>query len=161
MKSLPPKLARRRPALATTDFHSLMRTPDPDLKEIDEREFDKATDFHSLRKDPGPTVRTPPRTMTDFFVDSMTPLLIFIMCYTVLFFLLDVRFIYTEVNDRGFRFVTFFFLMGIVASNRLLAKDSTPEGYLLPFIFGGTMGLYTLSMSAMYENSGSVAPTLL
>lgn len=157
MKSLPPKLARRRPALATTDFHSLMRTPDPDLKEIDEREFNKATDFQSLRKDPGPTVRTPPRTMTDFFVDSMTPLLIFIMCYTVLFFLLDVRFIYTEVNDFGFRWVTFFFLMGIVASNRLLAKDGTPEGYLLPFIFGGTMGMYTLSMSAMYENSGSVA----
>src|SRR5690606_29931034 len=111
MKSLPQKLARRRPASATTDFHSLMRTPDHDLKEIDEREFDKATDFQSLRQDLGPIARTPPRTLTDYFVDSMTPLLIFIMCYTVLFFLLDVRFIYTEVNDGSFRWVTFFFLM--------------------------------------------------
>lgn len=157
MKSLPPKLGRRRPALAGTDFHSLMNTVDPDLKEIDEREFDKATDFQSLKRDPGPTVRTPPRTMTDFIVDFMTPFLIFIMCYAVLFFLLDVRFIYTEVNDKSFRWVAFFFLMGIVASNRILAKDATPDGYLLPIVFAGTMGLYTLSTSAMYENSGSVA----
>lgn len=138
-----------------------MSTPDPDLKEIDERAFEKATDFQSLVKKPGPTVRTPPRTATDFIVDATTPLLIFVMCYTVIFFLLDVRFIYTEVNDLGFRWVSFFFLMGIVASNRLLAKDSTPEGYLLPFIFAGTMALYTLSMSTLYENSGSVARNFL
>lgn len=161
MKSLPPKLARRRPALAGTDFHSLMRTPDHDLAEIDERAFDKATDFRSLVQQPGPTVRTPPRTATDFIVDAMTPVLIFVMCYTVVFFLLDVRFIYTEVNDKSFRWVSFFFLMGIVASNRLLAKDSTPEGYLLPAVFAGSMALYTLSMSTLYENSGSVARNFL
>ena len=161
MKYLPPRSGSRRPALATTDFHSLMRAPDPDLMEIDERAFDKATDFQSLVKGGGPIVRHPPRTATDFIVDGMTPLLITIMCYTVIFFLLDVRFIYTEVNDLIFRWVTFFFLMGIVASNRLLAKENSPDGYLLPVIFAGTMGLYTLSQSAMYENSGSVARNFL
>jgi hypothetical protein len=117
-----------------------------------------ATDFRSLTAgDGGAVPRTPPKTFVDSLVDISTPLLIFVMSYSVLFFLLDVRYIYTEVNDLSFRWVAFFFLVGIVASNRLLARDSTPEGFLYPIIFAGTMGLYTLSISAMYENSSSVA----
>ena len=154
----PPRKSGRRPALATTDFHSLMAGPDPDLVSAEEPVDEKATDFRSLiARDGGPAARLVPRTMTDWLVDFLTPFLIFTMCYTVLFFLLDVRFIYTEVNDRSLRWVSFFFLVGIVASNRILARDSTPEGYLLPVIFAGTMGFYTLSISAVYENSSSVA----
>lgn len=146
----------RRPALAATDFHSLMAEPDPEPPA--ETGAEEATDFQSLTaRDANPVTRTPPRTMTDLLVDGLTPVLIFTMCCTVLFFLLDVRFIYTEVNNLALRWVTFFFLVGIVASNRLLARDSTPEGYLLPVIFGGTIGLYTLSTSTFYDNSGSVA----
>ena len=153
----------RRPALAATDFHSLMATPDPDLVEREggapgTGDDGKATDFKTLTAEDGGAIpRTPPKTLVDSIVDISTPLLIFVMCYSVLFFLLDVRFIYTEVNDLSLRWVSFFFLVGIVASNRILARDSTPEGFLYPIVFAGTMGFYTLSISAWYENSSSVA----
>lgn len=148
----------RRPALAATDFRSLMATPDPDLVEKEAAENAKATDFQSLTAaDGGAIPRTPPKTLADSIVDIATPLLIFVMCYSVLFFLLDVRFIYTEVNDLSLRWVAFFFLVGIVACNRIVARDGSPESFLYPFVFAGTIGLYTLSVSAWYENSSSVA----
>ncbi|MBX3176172.1 MAG: DUF4129 domain-containing protein [Candidatus Hydrogenedentes bacterium] len=148
----------RRPSLASTDFHSLMRAQDPEPEANEPDPGGAPTDFRSLTaRDANPVTRTPPRTATDMLIDGLTPLLIFVMCYTVLFFLLDVRFIYTEVNDISLRWVAFFFLVGIVASNRLLARDNSPEGFLYPIIFGGSMGLYTLSISTFYENSSSVA----
>ena len=153
----PPQKSGRRPALASTDFHSLLTGPDQEPPPPDGWDKEGETGFKSLVRDEAPIPNIPPATMADYLIDSLTPFLIFIMCYTVIFFLLDVRFVYTEVNDLAFRWVSFFFLMGIVASNRILAKDSTPEGYLLPVIFGGTMALYTLSASAWYENSSSVA----
>jgi len=124
-----------------------MSTPDPDLVEKERLAPEKATDFQALTANDdrvGP--RTPPKTLVDSIVDISTPLLIFVMCYAVMYFLLNVRYIYTEVNDLSFRWVTFCFLVGIVASNRILARDSTPEGFLLPIIFGGTVGLYTLTI---------------
>lgn len=153
----PPLKSGRRPALASTDFHSLLTAPDLEPPRPKGNGKDTATDFVSLVRDEAPAQRAVPATMADYLIDFLTPFLVFIMCYTVVFFLLDVRFIYTEVNDLGFRWVSFFFLIGIVASNRILARDNTPEGFLLPVIFAGTMGLYTVSISAFYENSSSLA----
>ncbi len=144
--------------MASTDFHSLLNSPDPKTIDEDAPVEEGATDYRSLvHSDRQPLERTPPKTLADWAIDFSTPLLIFVMVYSVIFFLLDVRFIYTEVNDTPMRFVAFFFVVGVVACNRIFARDSSPDSLLLPIIFAGTIGLYTLSSSTFYDTSGSFA----
>ena len=158
MRFPPLESGRRRPALASTDFHSLLNSPDPDVLDPDEDIRADGTDYRSLvHRDRVPAERVPPKTLADALIDIFTPLLIFVMVYTVIFFLLDVRYIYTAVNDGPLRFVALFFVVGVVACNRIFARDSSPDSLLLPIVFAGAVGLYTLSSSTFYDNSGSFA----
>ncbi len=56
--------------------------------------------------------------------------MILIMVASVVFFLLDVRFVYTEVHDLNLRVVAFCFILGVVALNRLIARDGKDESIM-------------------------------
>lgn len=115
------------------------------------------TDFQSLKAS---TMVQPqalvPRTWTDWLVDGLTPAFIFIMVYTVIFFLLDVRFIYTEVHDGNLRFVAACFLLGIVALNRLIARDGSSESMLYIGALAAAVGFYTFVTTGAFD-VGSMA----
>lgn len=156
MNSHPPK--------SDTSFEGLQRHVDPDVVKhvtVAEKEQGDDTDFHTLNEALGKQKRPyQARTITDLLLDGVTPILIFIMVYAVLFFLLEVRFIYSEVHDKNLKFVAFCFVMGIVALNRVVATDSSDESVIYIFALAGTMGLYTLATTGGYD-VGSVAGTFL
>jgi len=115
------------------------------------------TDFQSLRDSAlAKPEQTVPRTWTDWLVDGLTPLMILVMTYSVIFFLLDVRFIYTEVHDTNLRFVALFFLLGIVALNRLVARDGSTESLMYIAALGGAVCVYTFATTGLYD-VGSMA----
>ncbi len=97
-----------------------------------------------------------PRSATDLLIDALTPFMIFVMVCSIMYFLLDVRYIYTEVHDQNLRFVVFFFIMGIVALNRLIAWEGMNEGFMYLAVLGGTVILYTVMTTGVYD-VGSVA----
>ncbi len=114
------------------------------------------TDFATLSKDlPAPVKRPLHRTITDFLLLGFAPTLVFVMVTSVVMFLLDVRYVYTEVNDLNLRWVAFFFLVGIVALNRLVARDGQEESMLYAMGLAAAIGLYTVATTTMYE-MGSV-----
>jgi hypothetical protein len=101
----------------------------------------------------------PRRTPTDLLIETLTPIMIFVLVYTVLFFLIDVRYVGIAEStryvgsfedDRMLRMVAFFFLMGIVAVNRLVASEGSEESFIFVFGLGGAIGLYTISTPALY-----------
>jgi len=96
------------------------------------------------------------RSFTDRLLDGLTPFMIFIMVTSVIFFLLDVRFVYTEVHDANLRVVAFCFVLGVVALNRLIARDGTNESFLYFVALAGAIGMYTLATTGAYD-VGSVA----
>jgi hypothetical protein len=96
------------------------------------------------------------RTATDYLIEGLTPTMVFFMVAAVLYFLLDVRYVYTEVHDSNIRFVAFFFVMGVVAANRLLAWEGTQEGILYFLVLAGVVALYTVATTGAY-GVGSVA----
>ncbi|HEO71519.1 MAG TPA: DUF4129 domain-containing protein [Candidatus Hydrogenedentes bacterium] len=117
----------------------------------------QATDFHSLHADFRQARKLyEPRGVVDYLCGALTPVLIFLMVYAVIFFLLDIRFVYTEVHDGNFRFVALCFLVGIVALNRLIAKEGSDESILYFVALAGAIGLYTLATTGGYD-VGSVA----
>ena len=144
-----------------TDFQSLSATPDYDVAEAAAREREATkvrTDFQSLKAQlPEDRPRWRQRTATDHIIDAMTPLLIFVMIYTLVFYLLDVRFIYSEVHDANLRGVAFLMVMGIVALNRLIARDGSEESFLYIILLGGAIGFYTWTTTSAYD-VGSIAP---
>lgn len=97
-----------------------------------------------------------PRSITDFLLDGLTPLMIFVMAFAVVFFLLDVRYIYTEVHDANLRFVAFCFLVGVVALNRLIVWEGMKEGFMYFLGLAGAVTIYTMATTSMY-GVGSVA----
>jgi hypothetical protein len=141
-----------------TDLSSLLAVPDPDLVVVERDPRHQATDFVSLKKDGfmAPKAPVPPRTWTDLLIDALTPILIFVMVYSVIFFLLDVRYIFTSVHDANLRVVVLFFLVGVVALNRLIARDGQAESILYFIGLAGVMFLYTLATTSSYD-VGSVA----
>lgn len=111
-------------------------------------------DLHSLRREfaappalpegaPRPEIEEE-RSLADRAVDILIPLMIFCMMLAVAWFLLDIRFIYTERLDINMRAFAFFFVMGIVALNRLRAdRAATDSGvYLVGMIFA--VGMFTV-----------------
>ncbi len=111
-------------------------------------------DLHSLRREfaappalpegaPRPDIEEE-RSLADRAVDLLIPLMIFCMMLAVAGFLLDIRFIYTERLDINMRAFAFFFVMGIVALNRLRAdREATDSGvYLVGMIFA--VGMFTV-----------------
>ncbi len=95
-------------------------------------------------------------TITDALLGFLTPLMILIMVASVIYFLLDVRFVYTTVMDRNLRFVAFFFVMGVVALNRLIAQQGGGESILYIFGLGIVTVIYTMGTLSQWE-AGSVA----
>lgn len=137
-----------------TDFESLLQEPPP-AERVRQKEFER-TDFQSLVANRNATVvPTPKRTWTDFLIDALTPLMVFTMVYAVVFFLLDVRYVVTAVHDANLRLVAFCFIMGVVALNRLVARDNSNESILYIFGLAGAVAMYTFS--AQVYDVGSFA----
>jgi hypothetical protein len=110
------------------------------------------TDFDTLVRGKYDHVkRTAFRTATDYLIDGLTPLLIFVMVFTFLFFLLDVRYIYTEVGNANLRVFAFCIVMGVVALNRLIARDGSEESILYIFALGGAVAFYTFCAPDLYQ----------
>lgn len=112
-------------------------------------------DLHSLRREfagPPSLPETAPRPMTeeerslaDRAVDFLIPLMIFAMMLSVTWFLLDIRFVFTERLDLNMRVFAFFFVMGIVALNRLQADRGAMDSavYFVGMIFA--VGVFTIA----------------
>ncbi|MCL4691547.1 MAG: DUF4129 domain-containing protein [Candidatus Hydrogenedentes bacterium] len=149
-----------------TDFASLMAAEAEEFASLAEEaaatkrkeKAPVATDFQSLKGVVGSGAPKPyqRRSGTDLLLDFLTPLMILIMVTAVVFFLLDVRFVYTEVHDRNIRFVAFCFVLGVVALNRLIARDGKDESIMYIVGLALAIGLYTLATTTAYE-VGSVA----
>lgn len=148
----------REESQGSTDLDSLLSGPEP-VSELPMLSAEKlsATDFASLRSSLNTEVKfTPPRTWTDTLIDMLTPTLILVLVYAVIFFLLDVRYVYTAVHDQNLRFVAFAFVLGVVALNRMMARDGSGESIIYMIGLAGAIGLYTLSTTGGYD-VGSLA----
>ncbi len=138
-----------------TDFQSLSKNPTetfaPLVTESAPKKAPMRTDFQSLggakALQPKPTV---PRTAADWMIDSLTPLLIFSMTAPVMLFLLNMRFVYTEVDDLSLRIFAIFFLIGIVALNRVIARNGSEESIVYIFGLFMAVALYTASGTGLY-----------
>ncbi|HIJ73543.1 MAG TPA: DUF4129 domain-containing protein [Candidatus Hydrogenedentes bacterium] len=141
-----------------TDLQSLKALPDPTRKKAGK---EVRTDFESVRHAVEADLRRiQHRSMTDWLVDVLTPCLIFAMVLAWIQFLLDVRYVYTDSFHTNLKWTALFFVIGIVALNRLIARDGKDESIMYIFFFGSVSILYTLSMTSMY-GSGSMAPGFL
>ena len=152
MRSHPPESGNEAPkgeAPEATDFQSLTATP---VSARARKRTPEATDFQSLEAGAGEGFSPYQRpSATDYLLDALTPVMIFIMVYSVIFFLLDVyHALHPEIDDRILRLVTFSFIMGIVALNRLVARDGSEESILYILGLGGAVALYTFSTKELY-----------
>jgi hypothetical protein len=138
-----------------TDLQSLMSVAD--ALDASPKHVPIATDFATLRdKYKSPDRVTVRRTLTDYLLDFLIPLHILVMVYAVVFYLLDVRYVYTSELDQSMRIVALSFVLGVVALNRLIARDGSDESIIYMLGLGGMMGFYTFSTTGLYD-AGSVA----
>ena len=166
MRSLPPKSdtdgAPADPSSeGATDLRALM---EGGLADRQQPRPQMPTDFKALQAEAFTSRgRLQRRTITDMLVDGLTPIMIFVMVYSVIAFLLDVRFVYLSLQnvdwlaglyETTLRIVALSLVVGVVALNRLIVRDGRDESIL--YIFGLVMaaGLYTLATT---EQIGSVA----
>jgi len=141
-----------------TDFQSLMSAP------VTERERPKApaqkTDFRSLvGPNYGKVKYTERRSWNDLLIDVLSPLMVFVMIYSVLYFLLDVRYVLTAVHDANLRGVMLAFLVGVVALNRLVAREGAAGSCLYIAALGGATAFYTIS-AQVYDVGAFTGPWL-
>ncbi len=141
-----------------SDIAALMSAPATARAEARAREgAPTRTDLESLRKEGYDEIPRPRHgTFTDILIDGVTPCLIFFMVYALIFFLLDVRYVYTEVQNGNIRWTAFFFILGVVALNRLVARRGREESFGWMIFFGLVVAAYTFSMSSLY-GVGSLA----
>lgn len=119
-----------------------------------------ATDFVSLDRDIGQRPKPyQARSFSDYLVAFLSPFFIFVMVTSVVFFLLDVRYVYTEVMDLNLTVTAFFFILGVVALNRLVVRDGTQESLLYIFGLGSAAALYTMALQAY--DVGSLAGSFM
>ncbi len=160
-----------------TDFHALKDSLDADIVAEAQREASREpvaqvnpSDYAQMRS----TIKTDHRpvqhrTATDYLVDVTIPIAIFLLVYAVLYFLLDVREIFyaargdefdgkywSEEYNSLFRFVCFCVVMGVVALNRVIARDGSDESILYIFGLAGAVGLFTF-MFSVPMGVGSIA----
>lgn len=141
--------------VAGTDLQSLMSVAD--AIDATPKHLPIATDFASLREQyKAPSRQVVPRTTTDYLLDFLIPIHILAMVYAVVFFLLDVRYVYTSELDQSMRIVAISFVLGVVALNRLIARDGSDESIIYMLGLGGAIGMYTFSTTGLYD-AGSVA----
>lgn len=122
--------------------------------QVEERAREKtpqSTSFEALRSQGEEEIpRLQHRTVTDLLIDGLTPFLIFLMVYALMFYLLDVRYVFTAVESLNLRFTVFFFIMGVVALNRLVARDGKETSLFYALALGGVAVFYTFAMSSLY-----------
>ncbi len=99
-------------------------------------------------------------TLTDSLLSIINPFLILVLLWSVVFFLLDVRYVYTEVNDSNLRIVVFFFVLGIVAVNRIFATESVEDGVIYGAGLALAISLYVVISTSAY-GTGSVIYNLV
>ena len=143
-----PETAENGPA--GTDLASLSSVPDAVLGPA--RLQPVATDFQSLRqKLPSETKAAVPRTTTDFLLDFLIPTHILVMVWAVVFFLLDVRYVYTSELDLEVRIVGWSFVLGVVALNRLIARDGSEESIMYMLGLAGAIAMFTMMSTNAYD----------
>ncbi len=121
----------------------------------------KRTDYRSLRAELPPDERRHEgRTVTDLIIDALIPLLIFLMVFSVVYFLLNVRFIYSAQEHPSMQVAAFCLIMGIVAVNRLIARDGSDEGFMYLAVLIMATGLFTVATTVGYD-VGSFAGSFL
>jgi hypothetical protein len=103
--------------------------------------------FEALRDRKAPCMHVP-LTAADYLINFLTPFLIFVMMLSVILYLLDVRYMFTEVEDVRLRVVSIFFVMGIVALNRLIQRDGGEQSVLYILGLGVVVVLFTVSTSS-------------
>lgn len=145
------------PSEGPTDFYSLLESEAaalsaPPVGERQRARAPEATDFQSLKRTVTHVQRPyQSRTWTDFLVDFTTPFMILIMIASPIFFILDVRFVYTEVHDWNLRWFAFWFVLGVVALNRLIARDGKEESILYVIALMGVVIAYTTLTTQAYD----------
>lgn len=157
-----------------TDFASLEAGPGEQdgvqsvlARKSNEKKEEDPTDFQSLKEGWEEPVRLhQSRGLVDWLAEILAPVLIFVMVSSVLMFLLDVRYVYAVVQSNEYyflsnanmRFVALCFILGVVALNRLIARDGREDSCLYVFGLGVAITLYTLAATG---EVGSVADSFL
>ena len=105
----------------------VLTTPEYDVQEKAKTERDakwQATDFQKLNQELGGNDRRTlqHRTLTDNLIDALTPIMIFIMMYSVISYLLDVRFIFSEAEHVYIRLVAVCLIFGVVGRRLSLGR---------------------------------------
>ncbi len=138
-----------------TDFASLMAPP---VAQRQQAKAPPATDFVSLKRSlsESPMKRRQRYSATDWLVDGLIPLLILLMVFSFVMFLLDIRYVYTEVSDMNLRVFALCLVLGVVALNRLVARDGTEESLVYFVLLAAATGFYTFVTTGAYD-VGSVA----
>ncbi len=135
-----------------TDFESLMRPSAPDPPDPQKPKKEPDTSFQALKASLTDEPRGyQPRTNTDLLIDAVIPALILLMVWSLVFFLLDVRFIFDETNDQSLRMFGFSLILGVVGINRLLATDGSEEPLLYIGLFGVVTFLGSLVLTSGYD----------
>jgi hypothetical protein len=161
MRSLPPESDNNgAPFEPGGDSPSFLATP---VTERHRRKPERPADLQPLIRKWAVRDLFQKRTMTDLLIEALTPFAIFVMVYAVISFLLDVRYVYLGLNradriqamyETTLRSSTFFFVMGVVALNRLIARDGKDESILYIIGLVGAVGFYTLMTT---DQTGSLA----
>ena len=97
-----------------------------------------------------------PRGWTDLMIDALTPIMIWFMLLSVVLFLLDVRWVYTEVFHNNLRWFSLCFVTLIVTLNRLVARDGQDTSALWIGASVIVVGIYIMALQAY--GTGSLAP---
>jgi len=145
-----------------SDFHSLLESPkyDPKLAGKKERDAKRvSSEFFTLKEELGDRRRPmQKRSLADLAIDAVTPFLIFIMVFSVVWFLLDIRYIYTESENTSLRIFAFSLVMGIVALNRLVARDGADDSIIYIVGLAGVTFAFSFVITG---TTGSVARSFL
>jgi hypothetical protein len=119
------------PKKTATELQSTLVAPDYDPGDVSKKEKEKkkgSTDFQHLKKELGQKLRREqPLTPTDLLIDVLTPIMVYFMVVTVVFFILDVRFVLDDFQGISHKPMSAFLILGIVALNRFVAREGAHE----------------------------------
>lgn len=121
----------------------------------------KATDFHAINRELGGDARVVYHrpSITDNLIDVLTPLMIFVMVLSVVWYLLDVRFIFFQMEHVSMRIVSFLIIMGVVALNRVVAQDGSGESVLYVIALGSVTVIYSMATAPVV--AGAMGSTIV
>ncbi|MBI1318749.1 MAG: DUF4129 domain-containing protein [Candidatus Hydrogenedens sp.] len=117
-----------------------------------------STDFGSLRELARPQRKLVTLTTADWIINAITPSLIFLMMLSLVYFLLDVRYMFTEFEDFRLRWAATFFVLGVVALNRLVAREGKEQSVIYVIGMVVVVVLFTFGTT---HNNGSIARSFM